>query len=117
MTDQLKPCPFCGSNHVDPIGWLNAAGKTGPECCVCGATAASVGDWNARHIPEGSSLSPELTEKIDKIAENARWCSDTIIDDLVEWLCRNGHQGQKFRSQVERYKQEQAEIKSAQNLP
>jgi hypothetical protein len=42
-----KPCPFCGG-AVDPRGWLNGQGDRGPECEECGATAASIEQWNTR---------------------------------------------------------------------
>ncbi len=48
--------------------------------------------------------SAELSEAINKIAANANFCTDALLDDLVDWLCANGYQGAKFRSQVERYK-------------
>lgn len=149
MSEELKDCPFCGSEPVFPeakdvFGTFYDAG-----CENCGIPTMSlqiidffdrprnqihdswnyetnqygveyievvrkiaINDWNTRHIPEGCDLSPELKESIDRIAENARWCQDTVIDGLVEWLCKEGHQGSKFRSQVERYK---SMIKAAGN--
>lgn len=49
----LKPCPFCGSNRVDPEGWggVEPDGKTkraGPACDNCFATADSIAAWNSR---------------------------------------------------------------------
>ena len=43
----VAPCPFCGGD-CDPTGWLSGDGVRGPECESCGATAASVEDWNRR---------------------------------------------------------------------
>ena len=41
-------CPFCGSDEVDPDGWKDGQGRTGPSCDNCGATAESVEEWNHR---------------------------------------------------------------------
>lgn len=45
--DENGRCPFCGG-EVDPEGWLRNDGVAGPECDTCGATAPSIGAWNAR---------------------------------------------------------------------
>lgn len=47
MSEELKPCPFCGG-ECDPDGWLGGDGTRGPECNDCGATARTVEDWNRR---------------------------------------------------------------------
>lgn len=47
MSEELKPCPFCGG-EADPEGWMNGDGECGPECESCGATASSVIVWNRR---------------------------------------------------------------------
>ncbi|WP_208458389.1 hypothetical protein [Burkholderia vietnamiensis] len=44
----VGPCPFCGSENVDPKGWLANDGRSGPACDECGATAESVEGWNRR---------------------------------------------------------------------
>ncbi len=51
MTDELKPCPFCGGT-VDPKGWLSNGGLRGPECEGCGCTALSIEEWENRVEPE-----------------------------------------------------------------
>lgn len=60
---KLAPCPHCGSQDVDPEGWMaggcqcpDAAAhaimqcerRTGPACDDCGATAESIDLWNQR---------------------------------------------------------------------
>ena len=47
MTDELKPCPFCGHKEIDPRGWASAD-KHGPACDWCGATAETEREWNLR---------------------------------------------------------------------
>lgn len=44
----LNPCPFCGSIHIDPEGWLRNDGVSGPACETCGASAGSTAEWNRR---------------------------------------------------------------------
>lgn len=47
---EIKPaaCPFCGDEEVDPMGWMDGRGSSGPQCTQCGATAESVEAWNRR---------------------------------------------------------------------
>ncbi|WP_186101429.1 hypothetical protein [Burkholderia gladioli] len=44
----VDPCPFCGSESVDPKGWAGNDGRTGPACDECGATAETIEGWNRR---------------------------------------------------------------------
>jgi hypothetical protein len=44
----VMPCLFCGCGDVDPRGWANSKGDTGPQCIQCGATAESIAIWNNR---------------------------------------------------------------------
>ncbi|WP_186194435.1 Lar family restriction alleviation protein [Burkholderia gladioli] len=44
----VDPCPFCGSDSVDPKGWAGNDGRTGPACDECGATAETIAGWNRR---------------------------------------------------------------------
>ena len=119
MTNELKPCPMCGSNDVQETHHstnFDSSKLMSVNCKDCyvsvlGEDGQAAERWNTRTPPEVSKMSPEFEAKIDKIAKNARWCQDAVIDDLVEWLCKEGHQGRKFRAQVEQYK---AMIKAAQ---
>jgi len=38
MDEELKRCPFCGSNDVDADGWSSSE-TSGPACNNCGASA------------------------------------------------------------------------------
>jgi len=66
MTQEIKPCPFCGSTDIDPegvacfkpeykggsVGWDKATDDMivhRPACNSCGATTD--GDWNTRAEP------------------------------------------------------------------
>lgn len=51
----LLPCPFCGSENIDPKGWAST-NSAGPACDDCGASAGGVSGtlqdniarWNTR---------------------------------------------------------------------
>ncbi len=57
MSEELKNCPFCGSDDVAKYGPKNDCFI---ECQECGLAVdnCSVKIWNARHIPEGFALVP-----------------------------------------------------------
>lgn len=48
MTDELKPCPFCGDADIDPAFWMCEDQTCGPGCNGCGATAHTSEAWNFR---------------------------------------------------------------------
>ena len=54
MSEELKPCPFCGSGDIEVYG------DSMFECQGCGFIIddVSVSEWNTRHIPEGYKLVP-----------------------------------------------------------
>jgi hypothetical protein len=52
-TMSMKCCPFCGGIDIDPQFWAAQKDEDGPivhgpGCMDCGATAETVGEWNAR---------------------------------------------------------------------
>lgn len=61
---KLQPCPFCGSQDVDPEGWLSNGGKKGPACDDCGGSADSVERWNTRPL---TTPSPQPSGQIAEI--------------------------------------------------
>ena len=46
MSEELKPCPFCGSTDIETF--YNKTGVDHLTCQYCGAAAK---DWNTRHEP------------------------------------------------------------------
>jgi hypothetical protein len=44
---QLLPCPFCGSQNIDPEGWASTD-RAGPACDDCAGTAETAELWNSR---------------------------------------------------------------------
>lgn len=70
MSDgQNQPCPFCGGK-CDPEGWLRGDGVRGPECEDCGATAASIEEWNTRK----TNQTPVAVTKADHLAGEFGYC-------------------------------------------
>lgn len=56
---ELKPCPFCGSNDIDPNGCASQLSEFGPlvtrpACDNCGATTDA--SWNTRAVPKVKAL-------------------------------------------------------------
>lgn len=47
MSEELKPCPFCGSIDIDPKAW-SSTDSYGPGCNNCQATNDSAEAWNKR---------------------------------------------------------------------
>lgn len=82
MSDnEMRACPFCGSTRIDPKGWMNGFGRSGPSCDGCGASAESVTEWNNR---------PALTdEQVREIAAAVRsWRETDDTDHTLEAAIR-----------------------------
>lgn len=47
---KLLPCPFCGSENIDPEGWASIE-RAGPACDDCSGSADTVELWNSRPDP------------------------------------------------------------------
>lgn len=78
---ELKPCPFCGSQHVH--GEKVKRGIYRVECWCCGASVESVASidkaikwWNTRAIDR---------EDLLKVADECE-CAD--VDGVVDWADR-----------------------------
>ncbi|QOV06300.1 hypothetical protein CPT_Maja_080 [Burkholderia phage Maja] len=75
----VDPCPFCGSESIDPKGWLANNGKSGPACDDCGATAESVEAWNRRAQNEAAPAGVRwiaFSDALPPLQENGR--GDTL---------------------------------------
>ena len=60
---ELLPCPFCGSDDIDPEGWHSKVAD-GPSCVSCGGMAESVELWNKQHL---RARNAELEAKVDRL--------------------------------------------------
>lgn len=75
----VMPCLLCGSGDVDPQGWKNGSGDTGPQCLQCGATGESVELWNNRDW-----LIDRLTNAIDEAIRKSRCATYDDWQSLIE---------------------------------
>lgn len=90
MSEELKPCPFCGG-EADPEGWMNGDGECGPECESCGATASSVIVWNRRaeltaiKAGQGEAVAWECTAVRGGVSmQRSTWKSEEDADGWIE---------------------------------
>lgn len=60
-----KICPLCDSTDIDPQGWKNEKGETGPQCLECGLAAESVDIWNRCH-DDSELTEAELESSFDQ---------------------------------------------------
>ena len=92
MPDDLKPCPFCGSDKVwlDPLGIRNGEHSDfTPQCNGCGATIIPVVNWtrgqattawNTR-APDPVAFAAGAEAMRERAAENVeRWHADDARD-------------------------------------
>ena len=74
MADKLLPCPFCGSDKIDPEGWTSTERK-GPACDDCSGSADTVELWNKR----------PATERLQRLFDQIM----TVADDNSGPDCRH----------------------------
>lgn len=53
MSEQLKPCPFCGKNVS---GYIDEGGLPTYQCSSCNATVWSQDDWQSLPISDDLGL-------------------------------------------------------------
>lgn len=75
MSEELKPCPFCGGDF-DLLGWLGNNGTRGPECKGCGSTTDAI---------------PEASDVIDlsqarRLITQLRGQRDEVIEETAKIL-------------------------------
>jgi Lar family restriction alleviation protein len=65
MSDELKPCPFCGDDRLDE--YQDDSGLWGVGCLICGATvnqrhenAEAIVAWNRRPAPTPADVAAHL---------------------------------------------------------
>ena len=85
-TIALKPCPFCNSANIDAEGWMSCEPdgsdkRTGPACDDCGASAASIDQWNTRAQSDVRATEPKSEPAGQDIAEEIAHCVKTAMLD------------------------------------
>lgn len=70
-SEELKPCPFCGSSLIDPKGWASLD-QSGPACDMCGATAENTEVWNKRAL-DPSGVVAEIAAERKRQVEDEGW--------------------------------------------
>lgn len=78
----LLPCPFCGSENIDPTGWASIDSK-GPACDDCGASAGEISKDLADNITAWNTRT--LTPPAAQAGEEPNWAvADAIVGHA--WL-------------------------------
>ena len=73
MTDKLKPCPFCESNHVERL--FNSFGSIIlVRCHSCGAYRQSVSQWNHRPLEKALAESEKRAEALEN-TKDEQWAN------------------------------------------
>ena len=77
MTDELKPCPFCGKNDSCYVDF----DSTCYECQSCGAMCNSLDDWQSR------PLEAALQAQVDRLRKAIEIVCQREVDGLTqeEW--------------------------------
>lgn len=85
-TEELKPCPFCGSADIEHDAWASLTAE-GPGCNECGATAETDEAWNQRaaapKLPAGQQGDFKLLTKHEILAEQRNMVNAGTYDALA----------------------------------
>jgi hypothetical protein len=76
--EALIPCPFCGSDDIDPafVMYANDA-ECSPGCNNCGATAETAEKWNAR---SGAAQQPIDLDLVQRCKELLGWSKTGLLN-------------------------------------
>jgi len=91
MSEELKPCPFCGSTKYVGKDWINPNGEEPCEidelyesawCEICGVSMMQDwNDWNARPIEDAIRARAERAEQmVEKLIEAGSVLIETFQD-------------------------------------
>lgn len=71
MSDELKPCPFCGEDETTYFGLSHLTGQIFCESCGCEGpwSPAFDGDWNTRAVDPAAIRKAALQEAADVVRE------------------------------------------------
>ena len=87
MTEELKPCPFCGNNDVHQS---SVTGGIFCEDCGCNGpwSPAFEGNWNTRALPAVTAPQGVPTEGMEILAHLVRPRLQALLDDMEDWIER-----------------------------
>lgn len=71
MSDELKPCPFCGETDADHLKKSAVTGGVFCDTCGCDGpwSPAFDGDWNTRAVDPAAIRKAALQEAADVVRE------------------------------------------------
>jgi len=104
MSEELKACPFCGSNNIRP-----AQVESGTMCRNCGTE--SYGNWNTRPIED--ALQSEIARLT---AENDKITTDIRSFRMVEVIEENARLTQRVRELEEEVKESNGLLRSTYQI-
>ena len=90
MTDELKPCPFCGGKAEFEIdeGWFVFCEKCGSMTVLFDTKPEAKETWNARPIEDKqASENKRLYDALDEIVNRndfSRYCDISQLDEAIE---------------------------------
>ena len=98
MSDELKPCPFCGSLNIEVLEEYetDVAHNGRLHCRQCGCEQAKP-KWNARHTPEAVK---GVVEALEMFADVDNWRLNGICDPNSASFCATD----KARAALKDYK-------------
>lgn len=98
VTQELLPCPFCGSTNIDATGWRSLDAQ-GPACDDCGSSAGQISLDHADNIRAWNIRTPhaDLVEALRGLLARQGHSEPTLADGrkmsdatMVTILCTIG---------------------------
>ena len=77
MSEELKPCPFCGEDATQPNRLYQSTLCKNPKCKICAVVFTTVEQWNTRAPdPRVADLEAQLELVTDELRHYSRECPD-----------------------------------------
>lgn len=109
MSEELKPCPFCGHDQQYLFTKLNESVQQNIQCKKCGAIVSGVGNearniWNTRAHPDPSGV-VEALEALLKVWSDIPDVTVQEYPDATVQEYPEGHMVIKARAELKAYKE------------
>ena len=113
MSEELKACPFCGSDNLNVFGqYRNGNHSERVQCLGC-KSENDIFKWNTRHTPDAAGVVEALEaalinidKKLDVIVSNNY---DTSISSAKALLAFSSFK-RSIRAELKAYKEQLGEI-------